>query len=73
MKIVVLLVLYIFVNQQGKPGLSQKEYVLPPGATAEDCEKYAVPYALNDIFSKERIAAFDHKCVSMELEPLKNA
>lgn len=73
MKLVILMVLYVFINAHGKPELSQREYALPVGATAADCEEYVVPKALNDLFAKNKIIAFSPQCVTFDLEPLHNA
>jgi len=73
MKLVVLLILYVFINAHGRPELSQHEYALPVGATADDCEEYAVPKALNDLFAKNKVIAFSHQCVTFDLEPLRHA
>lgn len=73
MKLVVLLVLYVFLNPQHKPQAAQIEFALPIGANANDCEEYAAPAALNKLFASRKILAFDHKCVTFDLEPIQHA
>ena len=73
MKLVALLVIYVFVNPQHKPQLAQMEIAMPLGSTAHDCEEIAVPAALNKLFAARQILAFDHQCITFDLEPLQSA